>query len=374
MKMIFATTCYESFLKYFYGDNPSLSEMSFSEQMDKLIKDSFWGVSPSYTKHFNESGIDTQFCALNAPMQKKWAQEQNLRAKNYPKLNFRLRRKFIPWIELKKNETWMKKVFLEQVKRFKPDVIVSMNIQLLNGEIARELRKHCKLLIGQCASPINNIDISSYDLIVTALPDYIKKFQDKGIKTEYLRLGFPADVLSRLKHHDQTITNITFAGGIGGVNHKDRIGILEELSLLEKVRLHGYLNGRISVFSPLKRLNITPIVGLPMFQAFHDSKIVFNKHAGLAGKYAVNIRMYEATGVGSLLLTDNKSNIKEFFEPNKEVVVYNSKEECLDKIKYLLEHEDERKKIAIAGQKRTLAEHTYKHRSKELFEIIRNYI
>lgn len=374
MKVIFATTCYEQFLKEFHESNASLHGKPFSERMEIFLRDSFFGAAPFYTKHFRMLGIETQFHILNAEEQKQWAQEQNVSYNDSYKLGMRFRKKYIPWIEYKRNDIWMKEIFLEQVKLFKPDVIVSMNIHVLSGEIAKELKKHCKFLVGQCASPAGNIDISSYDLIVTTLPSYIEMFRNKGIKSEYLKLGFPTDVLRKLEPHEAPETNIVFAGGIGGVNHKERIEILESLLTLEKTRIYGYLKSGINMSSPLRRLNISPLFGLPMFQAFYDSRIVFNNHIDIAGKYAANMRMYEATGVGSLLLTDYKDNIHEIFEPDKEIVVYKSAEECFEKAKYLLEHEDKRAEIAEAGQKRTLAEHTYKHRSEELLEIINRYI
>jgi len=56
------------------------------------------------------------------------------------------------------------------------------------------------------------------------------------------------------------------------------------------------------------------------------------------------------------------------------VVPYKSPEECSELIKYYLEHEDERLAIARAGQERTLSEHTWFHRMKELTDILDRYL
>ena len=50
--------------------------------------------------------------------------------------------------------------------------------------------------------------------------------------------------------------------------------------------------------------------------------------------------------------------------------MYHSEEECVDLIKYYLEHEDERMEIAKAGQARTLRDHTYACRMHDLVDII----
>jgi spore maturation protein CgeB len=70
-------------------------------------------------------------------------------------------------------------------------------------------------------------------------------------------------------------------------------------------------------------------------------------------------------------LTDNKSNLSTLFEPDREVVAFSNAEECAEKVRYLLEHESERKSIAQAGQRRTLRDHTFKQRAQQLDQIIR---
>jgi spore maturation protein CgeB len=78
------------------------------------------------------------------------------------------------------------------------------------------------------------------------------------------------------------------------------------------------------------------------------------------------MRLYEATGMGALLITDWKEDLTAMFEPNREVVCYRSPQEAVDLIRYFLAHEDERSRIAAAAQRRTLGEHTYNRRAAEL--------
>ena len=51
-----------------------------------------------------------------------------------------------------------------------------------------------------------------------------------------------------------------------------------------------------------------------------------------------------------------------------------SKEEALEKFNYLINNPKEIEKIAKSGQLRTLEEHTYEIRIKELIEILTKYI
>jgi spore maturation protein CgeB len=99
-----------------------------------------------------------------------------------------------------------------------------------------------------------------------------------------------------------------------------------------------------------------------MYQTMSDSKITINSHIDAVGPSAANMRLFEATGTGTCLLTDWKENIADYFVLGKEIVVFRSKEECLEKIKYLLAHENERALIAKAGQERTLKEYSLEQR------------
>lgn len=86
------------------------------------------------------------------------------------------------------------------------------------------------------------------------------------------------------------------------------------------------------------------------------------------------MRLYEATGVGSLLITDSKDNLGEIFEVGKEVVAYSSPQEAAELIRYYIEHPDEADLIAKAGQARTLKDHTYKSRMNQLMPILERHL
>jgi spore maturation protein CgeB len=125
--------------------------------------------------------------------------------------------------------------------------------------------------------------------------------------------------------------------------------------------------------SPLRKCFKGMAWGMAMYQILHDSRITLNHHIGVSNAYANNMRLYEATGVGTLLLTDWKQNLPELFEPGEEVVVYRNPEECVEAAQYYLEHEEERKRIAALGQKRTLRDHTYGHRMREFLAILKSH-
>ena len=71
------------------------------------------------------------------------------------------------------------------------------------------------------------------------------------------------------------------------------------------------------------------------------------------------MRLFEATGVGALLMTEASHNLDSLFVPGDEVVSYEGVEDLIEKLAHYREHEEDRARIAAAGQARTLSEHSY---------------
>ena len=88
-------------------------------------------------------------------------------------------------------------------------------------------------------------------------------------------------------------------------------------------------------------------------------------------KDAANQRVFDVPATGSFLLTDHCRQVEDLFEPGREVVFFRSAEDLPDLVGYFLGHAAERKSIATAARARVLAEHTYEHRLRTLFEIMR---
>lgn len=81
-------------------------------------------------------------------------------------------------------------------------------------------------------------------------------------------------------------------------------------------------------------------------------------------------RNFEIPGCGGFLLTKRAENLEDYYEDGKEVVCFENVNDLIGKVRYYLQHEDERAAIAEAGYGRTLREHTYLHRFKEIFQQI----
>jgi spore maturation protein CgeB len=94
----------------------------------------------------------------------------------------------------------------------------------------------------------------------------------------------------------------------------------------------------------------------------HDPTRIITQH--------LHLREFEAPMSGALYCTGYSDELAEFFDPDKEVLVYRNRHELLDKIRYYLTHQEENDKIRQAGRKRALDCHTYHHRFQTLFKEI----
>lgn len=57
-----------------------------------------------------------------------------------------------------------------------------------------------------------------------------------------------------------------------------------------------------------------------------------------------------------------------YYEFGKEIETYSDVKELIEKIRYYLLHEEERERIAAAGHKRAVDEHSYKQRFVNIFQ------
>lgn len=86
-----------------------------------------------------------------------------------------------------------------------------------------------------------------------------------------------------------------------------------------------------------------------MWRTYRMAQIGWNFHNSVG---PVNFRTYELPAYGVLEICDNKSHLPQLFELGKEIVGFNTIEECIDATRYYLAHPKEQRDIAVAGWKR----------------------
>ncbi|MGZ4415516.1 MAG: CgeB family protein [Gaiellaceae bacterium] len=358
MRILVVDTCYPAFLASHYARNAGLEREPYARQWRALM-DTFFGTADAYSHYLGALGHEAHEVVVNAdPLQTAWAAEHGVR------------RPFLARLRRRAN----KELVVSQAEWFEPDVVYVQNLGFLSPETLSALRARSRLLVGQIASePPGREHLEQFDLILTSFPHYVPRFRELGIASEYFRIGFDPRVLDALGRTERR-HGAVFVGALGRVQHARGNELLDQAARRASIEFWGYGGADWPPDSPLVRNYRGEAWGIEMFRVLAESRIAVNRHIDVAENNANNMRLYEATGVGTLLLTDAKQNLGDLFAVGAEVVAYRDEDELVEAVDHYLVHEDERRAIAEAGQRRTLADHTYAVRMQELVEILGRYL
>ncbi|HEU4796164.1 MAG TPA: glycosyltransferase [Pyrinomonadaceae bacterium] len=404
MKLQRITTNYPGYLRQFYQTRTELASQSYAAQHAALMSDAH-GWADFWSAALGKLGYECDEVVSNAePLQKAWARENGF---SY------------------NEDNWLFEITTAQVKSFRPDALFVNDYVTYPADFIRQLKAECssiRLVLGWCGAPYTDGSVfAAYDVILSSVPELVEGFRGQGHRCEHVNHAFDPRVLARLEQNEPNV-DFGFIGTIAKKNkfHNSRETLL--LELLERTPLQIWVDSHspswqersnvlirqwaFDVVQMASRAGVSgttleaipiagkvrnwkgrpalspkldprilavaqrPLFGLEMFQQLQRTRVSLNTHIDISATYASNMRLYEATGAGSCLLTDWKSNLGELFEPDVEVVTYKSADECVEKFNYLASHEDERRAIAAAGQRRTLRDHTFDNRAVQLDQLI----
>lgn len=400
-RVVKVTSFYRDFLRDYYSKNPGQEVKSYSDQYASLMNQGF-GWSDFYAKALRVIGVEAFEIVANAEhLQHAWAREHQSHAMG-------------------------RDIVVEQIREIKPDVVFFQDSITFSGAWVKSLRERVpsvKLVLGWCCSPFSTSHYEQFwpfDAFIVCSPFFKEEFVRLGMPTYELHHAFEPSLLPLIRDDNvYPYVDFIFLGSIipGKKFHDVRQTLLEHLAE-SKVSLDLYANIQhitdvqlflrrsayvasqglkmvglkhaAATLPLIRKANVLdempsrpkhierllsnakpPLYGLEMYKALSHSTIGFNNHGEGAGAYAANVRLFEVTGAGACMLTDAKTNLKNFFEIDKEVVTYSSPDECIEKVEWLLKHPSECAEIAASGQARTLQDHSFTKRAAELNHIIK---
>jgi spore maturation protein CgeB len=390
MRILVLNADYPRFLAWFYQRQAGLENTTYATQM-AARNASLFGVADFYSKNFAALGHAAAEIHINNPwLQAAWAREHGM-AFEPPQTTGTTERPALPgWLQRAvkpfkpmlrplarqvglspRLDAQMEKVLLAQIEDFRPELVLNQDIFHADTSFMRRIKSIGNpILIGQVGiEPSRGEDWTVYDLMISQLPATVKAFRTLGVRSEVNHLAFEPSVLHALPEASALHVDVSFVGTVS-VDHRQRIALLEAVAKRHDLKLWGNLPRSLPASSPLHRCFQGEVWGADMYQVLRRSRITLNSHIDLAGRQAGNMRLFEATGVGAFLLTDYKDNLDTLFEPDREVAAWRSIDDCLAAIRRALTDENGRAAIARAGQARTLAQHTYRHRTAEILGFV----
>jgi spore maturation protein CgeB len=370
MRIAIVNTDYQAFLSQLYGRDPRLLSATYAEQIGVRMATGF-GVADAYSSALRELGHEAIDVYINnRPLQEAWARERGLSVPgDERRFAVRLRRGCIPWPVMRTRSRWMITVLEAQMTAFHPDVVLIQDMGELDEAALRRLRPLAPVLVGQHAASELPEDRrwTSYDLVVSSFPPTVERFRARGVRAELHRLAFDPRVLPRLPPPGPRL-GATFVGSLMGI-HRSRIAWLEALCQRQRIDVFSPDIDGLRPDSPIRRHSHGPAWGLDMYRVLRDSLLTLNHHGDVPA-FSNNLRLYEATGVGALLLTEAHANLPDLFAPGREVAVYDGVDGCEARMRHLADNPDERDAIARAGQARTLRDHTYAERMADFVRSV----
>ncbi|SHL50613.1 Spore maturation protein CgeB [Bradyrhizobium lablabi] len=390
MRILVLNADYLRFQAWLYRREPGLENAPYAAQM-AARNASLFGLANFYSKNFTAMGHAAAEIHVNNPwLQTAWAREHGMPSEP-PEATASAERRPLPgWLERAvtpfkpilrplarkvglspKLDQQAENILLAQIEQFKPDLVLNQDLFHIDTKLMRRIKEIGNpIAIGQVGiEPSRGEDWSAYDLMISQLPTTVNFFRALGVRAEVNHLAFEPAILDVLPEKPAADIDVSFVGSVS-VDHLQRIALLEAVAERYDLKLWGNRPQALPASSPLHRCFQGEVWGTDMYQVLRRSRITLNSHIDLAGREAGNMRLFEATGVGAFLLTDFKDNLHTLFAPDREVAVWRSINDCLSAIDHHLADDKGRAEIAHAGQAKTMAQHTYRHRASEILSFV----
>ncbi len=365
-RLLEIATQYDQYLKKFYRKHESFDELSYDELFAMVVEDIF-GSADFIHQHLRDMGIESKLVFYNnRNLQRKWN------------------------ADLKDSSFF--EILIAQIKDFSPDILFITNMHIFSKaelSVMKEILLPKKIkLVGFHYTALSNVFLQNatlYDQIYTGNNVYVDRMRKHGLPVYLLRHAFEPSILGRIPECEK-MNRLCFLGSIftGSHVHNNRLDMLD---MLIKAGLPYAFYGNVygSIQDILSEKNgkryigiIADVVksmkqekfGAEYYSVLSNYGICLNVHGGTAEDGVGNMRMFEVTGIGSCLLTDDREGNSELFEENIEIMTYHSFEDMVEKARWLMDNPKKAREIALAGQRKTLMKYTYKNKA----ECLNTYI
>ena len=220
---------------------------------------------------------------------------------------------------------------------------------------------------------------NSYDKMEYTLPEYLRGYFEATMEAQKDLQGIniidrmlTPEILMELESYFEleksedslSDLNLIFSVTTLGfkIAEKQRRSIMIELSKHHDVSI--YTNSNVH---DLIKVNYRGSVDYwsEMPKVFKESKINLNMTIPNI-KSGVPLRVYDVLGAGGFLISNFQAEMPMFFENEKHFVWYYNQRDLFEKVDYYLKHEDERQRIARAGQDFVRKNCTYEARIQEM--------
>ncbi|MFL5844119.1 MAG: glycosyltransferase [Solirubrobacteraceae bacterium] len=211
------------------------------------------------------------------------------------------------------------------------------------------------------------------DLAVTTDEDSLPRYAAAGIDNVLLS-QWACNRYAYTRVTETTQHDVTFVGQPHG-NRKDVIDGLRAAGLQVECWGTGWPSGRLD-HDGMVRVFASSRVNLNLSNSSTPPTTLRSRVGKLLGRAPaprppqIKGRNFEVPGCGGFLLTERLPHLERYFAYDREIGVYDSEDELVEKVSWWLANEEQRAAVAEAGYQRVLREHTYDHRFAAIFAAL----
>lgn len=218
--------------------------------------------------------------------------------------------------------------------------------------------------------------ISAYDWVFTTKPAHIDFLRQRF---EYTKATFVPHAFDPEVHHPQSLNagdqsrygcDVVFIGNIS----KKKAAVLGHLmqALQDKrFKIWGSEGWRNTSGLLHKAYQGTPVWGAEYAKAINGARInlglLYEGSSEAPAGDVITARTFEVPASGGFMLHERTDEAMRYFEEGRECAYFNDQDDLVDKIRYYLSHDYERRAIAEAGRRRALTSgYSYDDRVKSI--------
>ena len=199
----------------------------------------------------------------------------------------------------------------------------------------------------------------AFHSVSTTDPDALEKYDRIGCRSVLL-LQWACNHYDYRKLDDAVDTfDVSFVGQPHGPRRRV-IRCLTGRRIAVETFGKGWPNGRVTQSQMIRIFNSSRI-------NLNLANSSWNVHTAFRNREQIKGRNFEIPGCGGFLLTNYVRGLERYYVPGEEVACFRNDRELRRLVNHYLSHEDQRRTIAERGRQRTLGEHTYELRFRELF-------
>ena len=224
---------------------------------------------------------------------------------------------------------------------------------------------------------------NSYDEIKDMLPDYVRGYFDALMKMQmeiygenYIDAMLTAEIIDELNKHFRIEKSERSFSNISLIFSTTVLGF--KIAQLERGKLLSALSKRfdVSVFTDDESADFVLAHNMGPVRYWDESPVVFyaskiNLNFTIRNiRSGIPLRVWDILAAGGFCITNFQPELVMYFKNGEDLVWFEDEADLTRKVRYYLEHDEEREQIALNGQKKVHMLHNYDKRLEVIEKAI----